>query len=254
MIALLLIFLTAMMPPDHSLFDQLLKLHVNEKGEVDYAAFNADTRLDDYLAYLDTVEPGTLSEDEALALWINAYNAYTIKLIVDNYPVGSIREISPFRIKGLSLAIPKINSPFEYELANVGGETYSLDDIEHEILRKQFDEPRIHFALVCASYSCPPLRREAYVASRLDAQLNEQARIFLHDPTKNRINAAGEKIYLSRIFKWFGKDFIKNGNTLQAYLAPFFEGPVREKLASNAYDIKYLKYDWRLNDVGSFNN
>ncbi len=235
-------------------FEQVLKEYVSERGEVDYAAIKEGGELDVYLAHLASINPEVLSEKEALALWINAYNAYTIKLILDNYPVGSIREITPLRIKGLWLAVPKINSPFEYELANVGGTMYSLDAIEHEILRKRFNEPRIHFALVCASYSCPPLRREPYEAGQLDAQLDDQARIFLHDPLKNRIEAGSRHIYLSKIFRWFKDDFTQDGQTLQQFLATYFEGEVREKLEANAFGEKYMKYNWRLNDVGSFNN
>ncbi len=238
----------------HNVFDRLLKRHVSSDGEVDYAAIKQGDDLDIYLAHLSTVDPAELSEAEALALWVNAYNAYTIKLIVDNYPVGSIREITPLRIKGIWLAVPKINSPFEYKLANVGGTVYSLDEIEHSILRKEFNEPRIHFALVCASYSCPPLRREPYEAGRLDAQLDDQARTFLHDPRKNRIEANGRNIQLSKIFRWFKEDFTKEGKSLQQFLAAYFEGDIQEKLEANAFGLKYMKYDWRLNDVGSFNN
>lgn len=232
---------------DHTLFDVLLEEHVNEAGLVNYASIKDDDRLDAYLDVLAAVNPSELAEPEAIAFWLNAYNAYTIKLIVDNYPVGSIREISPFRIKGLRLAIPKINSPFEYELAVLNGEKYSLDDIEHGILRKEFEEPRIHFALVCASISCPPLRREAFTGDRLDEQLDDQARTFLYDSTKNDI-AAGETIYLSKIFDWFQGDFGASKGEVQQYLAPYFEGDIREKLSKGGYTVKYLSYDWSLND------
>ena len=232
---------------DHSLFDALLKEHVNDQGFVDYAAIKMGSSLDDYLAVLSTVNPEGLSNEEAIAFWLNAYNAYTIKLIIDNYPVGSIREISPLRIKGLRLAIPKINSPFEYKLARINGVAYSLDDIEHGVLRRKFNEPRIHFALVCASISCPSLRKEAFTGDRLDEQLTDQARAFLRDPSKNRIDE-GETIYLSRIFDWFQKDFAASKAGLQKYLAQFFEGELKNQLEDGLFRVKYLKYDWSLNE------
>ncbi len=239
---------------DHHQFDNFLADYVNEKGEVNYAVIQADDALQPYLDRLAKTDPFVLPEKEAIAFWINAYNAYTIKLVIDNYPIGSIKEITPLRIKGLSLSIPKINSPFEYEIADVGGEMYSLDDIEHGILRKEFEEPRIHFALVCASFSCPSLRREAYVGSRLDEQLDDQARKFLHDPQKNQVDNADSRIYLSRIFKWFESDFTRDTGSVQAFVAPYFSGRLQEELLNDAFDVKYLKYNWSLNDVGSFNN
>ena len=233
---------------DHALFDSLLVEFVNENGLVDYAGIKESDALDAYLDVLSNTNPDELSQEEAIAFWINAYNAYTIKLIIDNYPVGSIREISPFRIKGLRLAIPKINSPFEYRLAEINGQSLSLDDIEHGILRKQFDEPRIHFALVCASISCPPLRREAFTGENLNHQLDDQARLFLTDTTKNDFSEEGT-LYLSRIFDWFEGDFGDSKAGLQAYLAQYFEGSIQDQLESGSFRVKYLKYDWSLNEV-----
>lgn len=239
---------------DHSLFDALLEQHVNANGEVDYAAIQAGEGLEAYIAVLESVDPETLDEQEALAFWLNAYNAYTLKLIVDRYPVKSIKEITPVRIKGLSLAVPKLNSPFEFSIATIAGKKLSLDDIEHKIIRKQFDEPRIHFALVCAAVSCPPLRREAYAASRLDAQLDDQARVFLFDESKNRVDTQKRTIYLSRIFKWFKSDFTKENRTLQQFLAPYYEGEAAAYLKANGYKVRFNKYNWALNDIGSINN
>ena len=232
----------------HALFDGLLSDHVDEQGRVDYGAIMHDARLQAYIDMLSRVSPQELHENEALAFWINAYNVYTIKLVVDNYPIGSIREITPFRIKGLQLAIPKLNSPFEYRIASIGGKEYSLDDIEHSILRKVFKEPRIHFALVCASVSCPSLRREAYTGIRLDDQLEDQARRFLHDVTKNRINLASNTLYLSQIFNWFRKDFASSKGKLQEYLSAFWGGEVAQQLKDQAFVIKHLPYNWSLND------
>lgn len=239
---------------DHRLFDALLEQHVNAAGEVDYAAIQAGEGLQQYLDVLERTDPATLDEKEALAFWLNAYNAYTLKLIVDRYPVKSIKEITPLRIKGLALAVPKLNSPFEFSIATIAGKKLSLDDIEHKIIRKQFDEPRIHFALVCAAVSCPPLRREAYVASRLDAQLDDQARVFLSDETKNRVDTAKRTIYLSRIFKWFKSDFTSENRSLQQFLAPYYEGEAAAYMKANGYKVRFRKYNWALNDIGSINN
>ena len=233
---------------NHTLLDSLLEQYVSEEGLVQYASIKNDQLLEAYLEELASVNPDALPEKEAIAYWINAYNAYTIKLIVENYPVGSIREISPFRIKGVRLAIPKINSPFEYKIAVLGGETYSLDDIEHGILRRRYNEPRIHFALVCAAISCPPLRREAYTGAELDSQLDDQGRVFLHDTSKNQVDLQGNTVRLSKIFSWFRKDFGSSDEDLQVYLSPFFEGETAERLKNGSFKVKHLGYDWTLND------
>ena len=234
---------------DHSAFDVILQQYVDEQGRVDYTALKSEEALTSYLDHLEEVPTSELATNEAVAFWINAYNAYTLKLIVDNYPVGSIREITPLRIKGLSLTIPKINSPFEYKIAHIDGEVLSLDDIEHGILRKRYEEPRIHFALVCASVSCPELRREAYTGADLDRQLEAQARSFLTDTSKNVIKASNSTLYLSKIFRWFKGDFTKTGLSLQGFLAEYFEGDLRERLQSDDFKIRYLPYDWSLNDA-----
>lgn len=216
---------------------------------MNYAGIHADNALELCIREMEAVNPSVLIGADALAFWINAYNLYTIKLIVDNYPVGSIREISPFRIKGLKLAIPKINSPFEYNVATLAGKTYSLNDIEHKILRKQFDEPRIHFAIVCASISCPQLRCEAYMADKLDEQLANQTHLFLHDASKNQIPATRNLIRISKIFNWFKGDFTARTNSLQLFMAPYFEGVIRQNLEEDGYRVRYLDYNWSLNGV-----
>jgi hypothetical protein len=128
----------------------------------------------------------------------------------------------------------------------------SLDEIEHQIIRKRFDEPRIHFALVCAATSCPPLRDEAYTADRLNAQLDEQARVFLHTPGKNDVPTPGDDdtVRLSRIFKWFDGDFGGSKNSIQRYIAPYFDAEVKDRLEAADYDVEFHDYDWSLNDSG----
>jgi len=224
----------------HALFDRLLTRYVDAQGDVDYGALQsrADSFLTPYLRTLARTRPSTLDRDARLAFWINAYNAYTLKLIVDHYPVESIRDID---------GPPGGGTPFERPVGSVADTVRTLDEIEHEIIRGRFDEPRIHFALVCAAKSCPRLRREAYTGPRLDAQLDDQARRFLHDEQKNRIPDGDGRIALSRILKWYGTDFGPTPTARQRALAPYFEGPVRDSLAGGAYTVRYRPYDWTLN-------
>ena len=233
---------------DHSAFTDVLQEYVNEQGMVNYARLKESGDLDAYLQQLAQTDPSNLDEQEQLAFWINAYNAQTIKLILDNYPVESIRRITPVSVPGTSVNIPGVNDPFDLNFATIGGETYSLNDIEHGTIREEFDEPRIHFALVCAAMSCPKLRREAYTGAALDEQLEDQTITFLHDEAKNRIPADDETIRLSKIFDWFGGDFGSSRAERLAFLAPYFDGDVRQKLESGDYAIKFVDYDWTLND------
>lgn len=225
----------------HAPFTRVLQRFVDAQGNVNYKALKAqvDSTLVPYLRALDSARLAPLDRNARLALWINAYNAYTLKLIVDHYPVTSIQEID-----GPSEG----TTPFERPVGSVADTVRTLDEIEHEIIRKRFDEPRIHFALVCAAKSCPRLRREAYTGPRLDAQLEDQAHHFLHSDRKNRIPAGDETIALSRILKWYGSDFGPTQRAVQRALAPYFEGNVRDSLARGAYDVRFLPYDWTLND------
>ena len=229
---------------DHSRFDRLLSAFVDAEGDVDYARLRAraDSVLVPYLRQLATTDPTGLARDARLAFWINAYNAYTLKLIVDHYPVPNIWAVTP------GPAEPKDNSPFAIEVGRVADTMRTLDAIEHDIIRQRFDEPRIHFALVCAAKSCPRLRREAYTGPALDAQLEAQTRTFLHDEQKNRIPAGPDRVAISRILKWYGGDFGDSTDALQRFLAPYFEGPVRDRLAAADYTVTFRPYDWALND------
>lgn len=224
-------------PPSHLLWDELLKAHVTIDGIVDYQGFIKDkVKLEQYLNALSSSPPdkNTWTENEQLAYWINAYNAFTVKLIVDNYPVKSIQDLHP------TFKIPLINTVWHKKFFQIGGEDTSLDQIEHKILRKEFNEPRIHFAINCASVSCPPLRNEAYVAEKLDQQLEEQGRIFINNLPYNKINA--DKVEISSIFKWFKGDFTKNGSIID-YLNKFS----KVQISSNA-KISHLEYNWDLNE------
>lgn len=224
-------------PPSHKLWDQLVKKHVKSDGMVDYQGFIADKdQLGKYLDLLSNNAPDreTWSREEQLAYWINAYNAFTVKLIVDNYPVESIRDLGP------KLKIPMIKDVWHYKFFKIGGEDSSLDEIEHGILRNEFDEPRIHFAINCASISCPPLHDEAYLPEKINEQLDFVARQFINDPSRNKIQQ--NRVEISSIFSWFKGDFTKNGSVID-----FLNRYSKVKISPDA-SIKHLDYNWSLND------
>ena len=189
--------------------------------------------------YLDSLsqhppDPGTWTREEQIAYWINAYNAFTVKLIISHYPVKSIMDIRP------KLYVPLINTAWHIKFFKIGGVDFNLDRIEHGILRKQFSEPRIHFAIVCASYSCPQLRNEAFTAGKLNDQLNDQANRFINDPKKNSISA--DRIEVSQIFNWFSGDFTKE-KTLIRYLNTYSTVHIDDRAT-----VKYMEYNWSLNE------
>ncbi|NAS12792.1 DUF547 domain-containing protein [Poritiphilus flavus] len=215
---------------DHTAWDKLLKKYVSADGNVVYTKFKEDLpALTDYLKYLGANEPAeTASANERLAFYINLYNAATVKLILDNYPVSSIKEIkAPWATKWIQLGDRKI----------------SLGQIEHKILRKM-GEPRIHFAINCASYSCPKLLNEAFTSGKMEQQLAEVTRSFIEDKSRNVIGE--DTLQLSEIFKWYKKDFTASG-TLIDYLEANGSGPIQPKTK-----IEYLKYDWSLNEAKKF--
>ncbi len=225
-------------------FTAILSAHVDDQGLVDYSGLVADPGpLDAYLTRLATTDPSKLSDDDRLAFWINAYNAYTIYLIRDQYPTkGILKTVSgPF--------IPTVNSPFSDAFAAVGGRTMSLDDIEHGTIRSEFSEPRIHFAVNCAALSCPPLRSEAYEGVTLDAQLDAQTRRFLTDPERTQIDVAAGTARITKIMDWFGGDFGGSDAAVQQWIAPYVQSAeAKAALESASLDVKYLGYDWSLND------
>jgi len=219
--------------PDHSTWSELLKSHVDSTGWVSYKDFVKDSvKLQTYLSILSSCPPNkNWTENERIAYWINAYNAFTIKLIVDHYPVVSIKDVKR--------SIPFINSVWNMSFFEIGGKKMNLSEIEHSILRKEFNEPRIHFAIVCASFSCPRLLNEAYEANKLDSQLVLQTKNFINDNNKNEIEA--DEIRISSIFKWFKDDFTNNG-TIQEFIQPF-----SERDFTRSAKVKYLDYNWSLN-------
>ncbi len=223
-------------PISHDIFNGLLKNNVNEAGFVNYEKFIADSlKLNSYLQLIETNYPNekTWSREEILAYWINAYNAYTIQLIIRNYPLASIKDIQS--------GVAFINSVWDIKFINIEGQILDLNNIEHNILRKM-NEPRIHFAVNCASYSCPKLLNEAYTANKLEKQLQQQATDFINDPTRNKITT--DSVQVSSIFNWFTGDFTKNGS-LKEFINTYSKVKIGEETK-----IEFMEYDWRLNEVG----
>jgi hypothetical protein len=230
---------------DHGAFDALLRQHV-VNGMVDYDAFASAPTFPQYLDRLAATDPASLPRDERLAFWINAYNAYTIALINKHGERKSIRNIN--RALGLFKGL----GPWNEKIAVVGGTAYGLDHVEQKIIRPEFGEPRIHFALVCAAIGCPPLRSEAYIGARLEAQLEDQARIFLlQSPDKNRVDAATGTVYVSNIFSFndYEKDFGGSKQGVARLIARYHPpGAERTMLEQGTWKRWVVtKYDWGLN-------
>ena len=242
----------------HTAWAALLKKHVvllegGKASQLRYAGMAADgVALKAYLAVLSAVSTtqfDTFSKPQQQAFLINAYNAFTVDLVLTRYPkMESIKDLGSL-----------LQSPWKRKFVPLLGATTSLDGIEHDMLRVRgrYDDPRVHFAVNCASVGCPMLREEAYVAERLDAQLDEQAQRFLSDRSRNRWNPATDKLEVSKIFDWYGEDF-KLGHrgiaSLPAFLARFADrladAPAdRERIAGLKVPVSFLDYDWRLNDA-----
>lgn len=230
----------------HALWSEVLAEHV--KGDrFDYGALKKDrARLDRYLASLGAVTPQELAawtREQQFAFWINVYNAHCIALVVSEYPVDSIKDIG-----GWFTPVWKkrfIDLPAHHPSGKPG--KLSLDDVEHAILRPRFKDARVHAAVNCASLGCPPLRPEAFVAERLDAQLDEQCRTWLADGTRNRFDAAKRRAEVSAIFDWFKEDFVRDGGSVAGWLAKHAPAEHREWLAKGEVELRFLDYSWKLN-------
>jgi hypothetical protein len=225
---------------NHAAFDGVLKQHVRD-GWVDYASLQAAPRpLEGYLHQLAAVSESEFQrwpEKDRLAFLINLYNAATLKLIIDRYPVKSIRSIG---------WIP--GSAWKQSVVQLFGKKISLDELEHGIIRKNYRDARVHFALVCAARGCPPLRNEPFVGARLEAQLDEQGRVFFAQSEKNRVDSATRTVHLSPIFKWFAGDFEAAAGSVLKFVTPFFPENAQRALSSGEFKIEHTDYDWSLND------
>lgn len=226
----------------HEPFDRLLRAHVRD-GLVDYDAFAKAPEFARYLASLDAVRPATLSEDDRLAYWINVYNAYTIQLIISHGERTSIRHINR------TLGFLQLKGPWNERLVRAGGQIYSLDQLLHRILRKEFREPRVHFALVPAAKGAPPLRSEAYTGARLVEQLEDQARRLLSDTTRTwyRNGVLG----VNPLLIAYERDFGSTRREWVQYVAPYITlrptEPQKQRLLDGKAIVQPRTYDWSLN-------
>ncbi len=214
----------------HASYDTLLKRYVHQ-GMVDYKSLKAQRApLDAYLQQMARVskqEFTSWSKDAQLAYLINLYNAATLKLIIDNYPLKSIKDIGSL-----------FSGPWKKEIVLLFGKFISLDNLEHDIIRKDYQEPRIHLALVCAAQSCPPLRSEAYTGQNLHKQLDDQGYKFFSGPHGLRVDSAKNTVHLSSILKWYKEDFFS--------VLAFAEKYAQKKFSN--FKIEWLPYDWSLNE------
>ncbi|NOZ39097.1 MAG: DUF547 domain-containing protein [Planctomycetes bacterium] len=228
---------------NHAAWDALLRKHCDQRGYVNYQAWHTSPadmqQLDQYLAHLSQANPAqSASPASKFAFWINAYNAVTIRGILREYPTSSIKNHQSIAF-GYKI--------WDDLLLPVGGQNYSLNAMEHQVLRKMGD-PRIHFAIVCASISCPPLLNQAYTAENLDAQLTYNAKRFFADPTKFAATSQGE-LKLSKILSWFASDFGPNQAAQLRTIAPYLPTQAAQSLAnSGRARVSFLGYDWGLND------
>jgi hypothetical protein len=225
------LFLWSALQAQTSLWNEVLQKHVDKQGNVAYKSLKKeDKKLAAFLRYLSKTTPNSSwSKNKEKAFWINAYNAYTLQLIIENYPLKSILDLSE-------------NGKMAWEIpfATVCGITYTLDHIEHTILHKKFADPRIHAALNCASKSCPKLSKIAFTEENIEATLHRLMKEFVNDASRNKM--ATKTIEISPIFNWFQYDFTKNGSIID-YLNQYAKTTIDQKVK-----ILFLKYDWRLNE------
>ncbi len=215
----------------HASFDLLLKKHVSASGKVNYSGLKLDkTKLNNYIETLQNNLPtSNWRRSKTLAFWINTYNAFTLQLMISHWPVKSIKEIKK-----------EGKGPWDIRFIKIGGKTYSLNDIEHNIIRAKFNEPRIHFAVNCASKGCPVLLNRAYTASNLESLLHAQTKKFINDPSKNKLSTGA--IQISKLFDWYKSDFTKKGD-----LIDFINQYTSLKISKTA-KISYMPYSWAVNN------
>lgn len=236
--------------PGNRVLTEILSDYVYN-GFVDYQKLCKDDRLKKYIELLKAIDPDTISDrEERLAFWINVYNASTLSIVCDNYPVESIVDIG---FGGLALGQVLGTTVWHKDLVTVHHKTISLNNVEHDTIRGKFDEPRVHFALVCAARSCPPLRNAAYAADRLDEQLDDQGRIFLNDPAKNWYDLEKKEAHISKVFDWYGSDFGDSDAEILAFISRYLPEDIRDSIKKDpaSWSVSYTDYDWSLNDMNS---
>ncbi len=224
-------------PFSHDLLDQVLQEYVDTEGQVDYARLKANPeKLEAYLDRIAFADPETFSYNERLTFWINAYNALVIKGVINHYPITSVRKVKLF------------NGFFSRLKFQVAGKMRTLNNVEHDIIRTEFVDPRVHFVLVCASTSCPPLWNRAFSAETLEDRLETATFDFIQDTEYVRIDRAERRLYLSKIFKWYEDDFKEGYDGVTDFLSDYLPPEDVEFLAETPVKIKYMDYDWSLND------
>ncbi|HEY9421572.1 MAG TPA: DUF547 domain-containing protein [Thermoanaerobaculia bacterium] len=233
-------------PPDYKVWGDLISKHYDPAKGMNYKALKAQDKatLDNLRRQMATVDVQTLSRQDQLAYWINLYNISVVGIVVDNYPVESIRDLSTDPIVRLNI--------FKKPLVETKRGKVSLNDIENERIRNGFKDARIHFAINCAAESCPPIRTEPYVGSRINEQLDDQARKFLNGPHGVRLEKKGGELVLhtTKVMDWFKTDFEKWGGGTVPFLARYVSGDKRRQMdaAGNQIEVKYDDYSWKLND------
>ena len=256
----------AVKPFSYDDYGAVLAAFVDRQGLVDYQALKANRqRLDAFVAALATLSSvvySNWSEKDQIAVWINAYNALTLEAVIEHYPIQASLLRSVIFPRNSIRQIPGVWTELQFEVL---GKKVTLDHIEHQILRTQFSEPRIHMALVCAGKGCPPLRNEPYTGDRLDEQFMDQTKTFLTQQDKFRIDRSRGRVYLSPIFQWFGGDFVKTyggkatpkaGRSTEEkavlnFIAAHLEANDHDYLSTANYSVVYLDYDWSLNEQGT---
>jgi len=223
---------------DHAPFDEILRAHVRS-GKVDYQSLKADEgKLERYLGLLAAADPRQFpDDDDQLAFWLNAYNAFVLAGVVARYPgIESVMNVPDF---------------FKQKRWTVGGRRYSLNEIENEIIRPTFEDPRIHFVLVCAARSCPPLQAKAMKEETLQADLERITHAAINDMAYVRLDPEAKVLHLTRIMSWYQQDFVDKDGSLEAFLARYLEEPARRLVAEGGLAIEFMEYDWALNDAGA---
>jgi hypothetical protein len=246
-------------PFTHDRFNTVLNTYVDDAGMVNYKGLKENrTPLDQYVAHMGAVANETYkawSKDEQMAFWINAYNAITLQSIINHYPIkkGNVLNRSLYPDN----SIRQISGVWDKLETKVMGKPMTLNAIEHEVLRVDFKEPRIHVAIVCASIGCPPLRNEAFVADKLEEQLSDQSKDFANHRQNLTINSAEKTIYLSSILDWFGEDFegsysVEGRSGTESAIVGFVHeyalDAQKAELSDASYSLEFQDYDWNLNE------
>ncbi len=229
--------------PDYTAWTGLLQKYYSPQNGMDYQGIrkNDFATLKKLADDWSKVDVSKLNRNEQLAFWINLYNVSTVKLICDNYPTKSIRDLSTDPLVRLNV--------FKKEIVPQGGKMMSLNDVENDKIRDGFKDPRIHFAINCAARSCPPMRPEAYIGARVNDQLDDQARVFLNGPAGAKISKSGSKatMTVTKVMDWFEKDFDAWGGGVVPFAMKYLSADKKAQLEGAKVKVDYYDYDWNLN-------